>query len=239
MNATPGPSCIQRPPVTGRKVLLGAAAAYAIAMIVLVAIHPSTDGLAEAFINVLEIIVSVFAGWCCFYYAAQQRSDIIPDRLAWRLIGAGCLAWAAGQTLWTLFEVGLGQKVPYPGWPDLFFLASYPLALTGITRLLSRKDIFRQLRLVVDSIIAASSVGILSWYFVIRPLWNQDVSILERLLGGIYPFGDLAIIFCASFLFHEAKVNRPLRLSTGMLAGGFILIALADTAFLYATLGDT
>lgn len=239
MNAPLDPSRLQNPPAAGRKVLLGAAVAYAIAMIALVAIHPSTNGLAEALINVMEIVVSVFAGWCCLHYAAEQRPDIIPDRTAWRLIGAGCLSWAAGQTLWTLYEVVLGQMVPYPGWPDLFFLASYPLALSGITRLLSRKDIFRQLRLVVDSIIAASSIGILSWYFVIRPLWNQDVPILERLLGGIYPFGDLAILFCASFLFHEAKVNRPLRLSTGMLAGGFILIALADTAFLYATLGDT
>jgi len=218
---------------------VGAAAVYAVVMIVLVAIHPATDGLVEALINFMEIMVSVFAGWGCLHYAARQRPDITPDRTAWRLIGAGCLAWGAGQTLWTLYEVVLGHKVPYPGWPDLFFLATYPLALTGISRLLSRKDVFRQLRLVVDSIIAASSVGILSWYFVIRPLWNQDVSFMERLLGAVYPFGDLAIIFCASFLFHEAKVNRPLRLSTGMLAGGFILIALADTAFLYATLGDS
>ncbi len=84
----------------------------------------------EALIGFMEIMVSVFAGWGCLRCAARRRPDITPDRTP----GGdrrGCLAWGAGQTLWTLAEVVLGHGVPLTGWPDLFFLATYPLALTA------------------------------------------------------------------------------------------------------------
>ncbi len=74
---------------------------------------------------------------------------------------------------------------------------------------------------------------------MIRPLYGTGRLLHGPYSGGeVYRSGGPGHHLLRVIPLFEAKVNRPLRLSTGMLASGFIRDRLADTAFGYATLGD-
>ncbi len=45
---------------------------------------------------------------------------------AWRALAVGVGAWAAGQTVWTYYEVVAGTEVPFPSLADLGFL-TFPI----------------------------------------------------------------------------------------------------------------
>src|SRR5690349_882369 len=51
------------------------------------------------------------------------------DRAAWLLLGAGVLAWTAGDVLWTFV---LGDDTTSPSIADAAYLAFYPLAFVAI-----------------------------------------------------------------------------------------------------------
>jgi hypothetical protein len=60
------------------------------------------------------------------------------DRLAWSMIGAGCLAWAGGDIYWwrVLSQV---EEIPYPSVADGFYLLFYPLIYIGLGLLVRRR----------------------------------------------------------------------------------------------------
>jgi PAS domain S-box-containing protein len=55
-----------------------------------------------------------------------------PDRLAWGLLGAACLAWFAGMLVWDAYQLVAKLAPPFPGIFDLGFLGFAPLALAAL-----------------------------------------------------------------------------------------------------------
>jgi diguanylate cyclase (GGDEF)-like protein len=92
-------------------------------------------------------------------------------------------------------------------------------------------------RLLLDGTIAASSVGVLSWYFLVSAWWvSSDLSANGKLLSAAYPLGDVVILFGALVLFGSAATNKRLRVSSGLLAVGVALVATGDSLFSYYSL---
>lgn len=54
------------------------------------------------------------------------------DRAAWRLFAFGCVAWAAGQVAWNVYELYLDVPVPFPSYADIGYLLFGPLMLVGL-----------------------------------------------------------------------------------------------------------
>ena len=48
------------------------------------------------------------------------------DRTAWALFGVGVGLLGLGDLTWGWYELALGVVPPFPGLPDLFYLAPYP-----------------------------------------------------------------------------------------------------------------
>src|SRR4029077_3618895 len=48
-------------------------------------------------------------------------------RRAWILLGASAASWCLGETVWSVYEVGLGNAPVSPSVSDIFFLAAIPL----------------------------------------------------------------------------------------------------------------
>ena len=72
-------------------------------------------------------LVVISAGLACLaraYYTPRERS-------AWILIGAGILAWAAGESYWSWFYFQ-DPSPPSPSPSDAGYLALYPLLLAGL-----------------------------------------------------------------------------------------------------------
>src|SRR5438128_1067534 len=61
--------------------------------------------------DVGEALAALTAAAACAWGASQTAGRI---RVGWTLLSISAAAWAAGETVWSVYEVGLGQPVPYP-----------------------------------------------------------------------------------------------------------------------------
>src|SRR5437764_963289 len=116
------------------------------------------DNLGETLAAFVAAAVCGIAAW-----RHQQRT-----RIAWALIGASALFWGVGQAIWSYYELIVGQQVPFPSFADLGFLGAVPLAVVGVlffpwvpTRATSL------LRTILDAILTAGSLFIISWATVL------------------------------------------------------------------------
>ena len=97
------------------------------------------------------------------------------------------------------YEQFCGGHTPFPSWADVPFLGVIALVITGVLLLFGRIPSAGRARLLFDSAIAVSSVGVLVWYFVLRQLWyHSGLSLFGKLVGVTYPIGDLVTLFCAT-----------------------------------------
>ena len=88
-------------------------------------------GLGESGINWVsdsgQLVAAALASvWC----AAAARHTHGHRRLAWAWLSVGTGSWAAGQAVWSYYELDRGQEVPFPSLADLGFLGflGFPLA---------------------------------------------------------------------------------------------------------------
>src|SRR5690348_2432843 len=76
-----------------------------------------------------EAVAAALAAAACAWAARRAAGK---ERLGWALMSASAGLWAAGEVVWSIYEVGLGVKVPYPSLADAGFLAAVPFAIAGI-----------------------------------------------------------------------------------------------------------
>ena len=76
------------------------------------------------------MVVAFLAAIACTQRGLRLSGSL---RKSWVLLGASCGAWALGQTIWTIYETGLGREVPFPSWADAGYLAAPALGgLAGL-----------------------------------------------------------------------------------------------------------
>jgi diguanylate cyclase (GGDEF)-like protein/putative nucleotidyltransferase with HDIG domain len=227
-------------PVFPSRFLLTATFIYAAVFIGMLVLHPGSDKFYTNFHNTYQILPPLFSAVCAFTYALRGKHVSAIFRAAWLLLGVGSLMWAGGQTTWTVYESILQvEEIPYPGPPDIGYLGAYPFLILGVSLLFGSMPVAGRARHLLDSAIAASGVGVMSWYFLVqRLLVAPDTSQAEKLLNAAYPLADVAALFSAIVLTSAATTNRQLRRSVALLAIGIVLLAFADTMFSYYNFKD-
>ena len=160
-----------------------------------------------------------------------SRSDERHPR-AWRWLSLGVGAWAAGQVVWTYYEL-TGSEVPFPSLSDVGFLV-FPLA-SGVGLLLwlgSQSTIAARTRDVLDGAIIALSLLVLSWVTSLGSVVAEGGSDwLSAGLSMAYPIGD--VILGTLVLLAVARGRREERDVLVVLALGLGALALADSSYLY------
>jgi len=174
----------------------------------------------------------VSAGAACVIRAVAVREE----RAAWVVMGAGLLAWAAGEVAWTLLYVG----EPDPSAPsvaDLFYLSFYPATYASLLLLArSRTDSFRS-SLWLDGAIAALTVAAVIATLVFQPIVDATSGgTAEVAVNLAYPVGDLLLLGLVVVVFGlNGWRPDPVWL---LLGGGLALTALADGLFAFQSATD-
>jgi diguanylate cyclase (GGDEF)-like protein/putative nucleotidyltransferase with HDIG domain len=213
---------------------------YAMVFVFMVIFHPGGQKLCKTFSNICQILPPLFAGICGILHACRGQHSTASRRIGWFLIGCGCFSWGFGQIAWTYYETILCIEVPFPSWADAGYLGLYPCLISGVLLLLGSMNAVGRTRLLLDSAITTSSVGVISWYFVVQGLWQQsDMLLLGKALSVAYPLSDVMALFDAIVLLNGATSNKNLHRSLAHLAIGIVLIAFADSLFTYHTLNKT
>lgn len=210
---------------------------FAVALLVggYAALMAVSEGFNREAVSDVGLVVLPLVTFACCWAAAQRERG--RARSAWVLMGISALSWALGETIWTIYELGLGREVPFPSLADVGYLAAVPLAGAAFLAFPEARTTTMRLRTALDGIITAASLLCVSWVTVIGPLYEAgSESWLEMVIGLSYPLGDVALV--SIVLIVAARADRGYRGSHLLLGAGIVAFAVADSGFAYLTLRD-
>ncbi len=158
------------------------------------------------------------------------------ERLAWACLGAGLVAWAAGDIHWTLSPDTADSLGP--GLSDALWLSFYPASYLAIVLMVRSRLRGATARLWLDGVVAALAAACVAAVFLFEPILGSSAQPGTLIVTDVaYPVGDLLLLAVVTGVFGLTGW-RPGR-AWKVIGAGFVATAVADGAFLYqAALGD-
>jgi diguanylate cyclase (GGDEF)-like protein len=155
---------------------------------------------------------------------------------AWWWLSAGTGCWAAGQVVWSYYEVVLDRQVPFPSLADVGFVLFPLVAAVGLVIWLGTQgdQLAARTRDVFDGAIIACSLLVVSWVTTLGSVVAAGAdSWFPLVLSLAYPVGDL--ILATLVLLALARGSGVERSTLAVLALGLCGLAFADSAYVYLT----
>ena len=170
-----------------------------------------------------NLVSPLLAALACALAARRSRGRL---RWSWGLLAGYAATWALGQLAWVWYEVDRNVAVPFPGLPDIGYVASVPFVLAA---LLAHPDAPRLtsglFRLVTDGVLVGASLLAVSWRLALGDAYrSMGAHGLGQVLGLSYPVFDVVVLTVLVLLAIRAKggLGRPFLLVAASLAAGAI-----------------
>ena len=187
------------------------------------------DQAVTAIDDIGEALAAAIAAVACAWAASRAAGK---DRLGWALMGISASLWAAGEVVWSIYEVGLAVDVPYPSLADVGFLAAVPFALTGIRAFWSEaRGTSTRWRVWFDGVIVALALTSTAWGFGLRTVYESDST--TKALDLAYPVSDILIGTVLILAIRRATQQQKGRMA--FLLAGVACYSIADSAFAFLT----
>ena len=227
------PTAASRGPAAPAPARVGAALGVVLLAVGSVLLAPGVPGaVAGAVANLAEVVLAALAAAAAVGRAA---TCVGRRRAAWLAIGAGCAGWAAGQALWTWYELAAEREAPFPSLADVGFLA-FPVGMSVGLWLYTDAGAWRQSRRVLDALTVTAALTLASWSVLEAVVAAGGDQPLALFVALAYPAGDLVVAVLAILLLAASRSDRT---ALGLLAGGATAFALADAGFAYRTATGT
>jgi signal transduction histidine kinase len=137
----------------------------------------------------LTAVVAILVG-----VRMHRPSDAKP----WYLFAVGQALFVAGDVLAYNYERLFGRPLPFPSIADVLYLAVFPCIVAGLLLLIRRRNAGRDWASLIDSLIIAIGLGLLSWVFLIAPYAHDgSLSAQTKLTSMAYPLMDLLVLSVA------------------------------------------
>jgi len=154
------------------------------------------------------------------------------DRLGWALMSISAGLWAAGEVVWSIYEVGLGVPTPYPSLADVGFLSAVPFALAGIRAFWSApRGTSSRWRVWFDGVIVALALTSTAWGFGLRTVYESPSA--TKALDLAYPVSDIVVGTVLILAIRRATEQQKGRMA--FLLAGVAAYSIADSAFAFLT----
>jgi diguanylate cyclase len=205
-------------------------AVFGVHILLGIGVGPRASGVIDGWL--FEALVSAAAAGILVRAALVRQ-----DRLAWSLIGAGCLSWAAGDA-YSIFAYWGAASAPFPSVADGLYLLFYPLMYAGLVILV--RSHLRQFHasqwldgLAASLMVAAVGADLLIPRIVATT--GADVATIATNLA--YPLGDLLILSLVVIV--AGLLGRGSGRAVLLLAAAALMFAGADTVYLFQAAGNT
>lgn len=178
--------------------------------------------------ELVSVLCLVFAVSCAGY---AGRRAVGRRRVGWLALAAALLGWAVGEIIWAVYESRPDlEHATHPAMAEVVFLL-YPVGAMASLVLLSNLSRHSPRRLVLDGLIVAASLFVVSWIFVLEKQLREDNG--SRLATLTQVFADVVLLTTAILMLSRIRPgDGP---SRNLLAGGIGLIAVADIAMVFQT----
>jgi diguanylate cyclase (GGDEF)-like protein len=156
-------------------------------------------------------------------------------RLSWLLLGIGAGAWAAGQAIWSYYEIVRAVPTPFPSLADAGYLLLPIMALIGLLVRPSHAFSGRgRLRVALDALLVLVSLFTVSWASAFGEVYRgAGDAWASRLVSLAYPAGDVALLTVVVIVLAYAAAGR--RAGLLWLGAGLAVFAVGDSGFAYLT----
>ena len=185
------------------------------------------------------------AGLLCFAVLATACSCVAArygrgrQRAAWAALAAGLCGWSVGEAIWCYYELWTGmEQAPFPSPADAGFLILPVGAGLALLLLPIGHSGQSRARLVLDGLIVAGSLFVVSWVSVLGSVYRAGAASHFALdVSLAYPIADLVTITMTVLVLARARTAQ--RKTLALLTAGILMMALSDSAFAYLTaVGD-
>lgn len=189
-------------------------------------------------VNAVTYPVSSLGAGLLFVLVGARRAA--RGRIGWLCFGAGVVVWGVGEVIWQWYSLA-GRAVPYPGVADAFYLAGYPLMLTGVLLMPHvRPGRYERLRLSLDASAGTVALAGVAWTLYLGDLmaFDPEASFLENAVNALYPVGDLVLLVAVMILvLRRSEYRLDGRLI--LVGTGLMLTTVADLVYLLQVDGGT
>ncbi len=175
-----------------------------------------------------EAVAAAIASGACAWAAIRAGGK---ERLGWTLMSISTGLWAAGELVWSYYEVWQQVAVPYPSLADAGFLGAVPFAIGGIRAFWSdaAHGTSARWRVWFDGVIVAIALTCTAWAFGLREVYQSDSS--TRLLDLAYPVTDIVVGTVLILAIRRATHQQAGKMA--LLLAGVACYSVADSAFAY------
>jgi diguanylate cyclase len=179
-----------------------------------------------------ELFAAAVAGSFGLWRAFRSTGRL---RLSWAFIGAGAMAWAIGEGVWSYYELVRERATPFPSLADAGFLTFPALALIGLlVRRTSAPGSHRRIRGLLDGVLVATSLFVVSWATTMGNVYAAGGdSAFSAVVSMAYPIADLLLLTLTLLVVAHARPDA--RQGVGALAAGFLALTIGDSGFAYLT----
>lgn len=151
----------------------------------------------------------------------------------WYLMSLGILLFVAGDVIY--IQMSMRGPAPYPGLPDVFYLAGYPVIALGLAFLARGRSASRAN--LIDALILSTGAALAAWTFLIRPYaLDLTLSVGARLVSVAYPLGDLVLLAVVCWFFIG---SRQRSVSLRWLGVAMVALLVSDTLYGATSLSGT
>ena len=169
---------------------------------------------------------------CAVAVVVGVRRHRPARRAPWYLFAAAESCCGVGDVLWTVYSDVLHDD-PFPSLADVFYLAAYPLFVAGLFLLLRGRTRGRDVGGLLDAMIIATGLGLLSWTFLMRPIAaDASLGLTGQLVALAYPLADVVLLGLLARLLTSPGARTA---SFRLLTASMLALLAADLAYAVLT----
>ena len=231
-----------------QKFLIAITAALVIFWIALFA-HHQTDSVANYWFSALIGVVPLVGGVAAIAGSRAWKEEGGHLRKGLLFVGLGLLFWAAGEFVWSYYNIIAHLDVPYPSWADLGFLPSEFFYAIGAIYLASAAGGDNGVRKSASWLYVGlvSVVSFVASYYILVVVARSGVlvtrheGLVKTFLDVAYPFGDfLSITLSVALSGLYFKFLSPrYRAAIVCVLLSLVVFFAADSVFSYTTNQNT
>jgi two-component system, cell cycle response regulator len=148
--------------------------------------------------------------------------------LPWYLLLAGQVLYLLGDLTFYSLHLVVGSDA-YPSVADVLYLAHYPFVVAGVVALVRSRTPGSDRVSLNDAAIIATSVGVLSWVFLVEPaVLAHGIPVQVRIVSAAYPVMDLLLLAAAARLVVGVGLRPP---AYWLLVLSLLVLLATDTAY--------
>ncbi|GGJ60880.1 diguanylate cyclase (GGDEF)-like protein [Anoxybacillus voinovskiensis] len=166
-----------------------------------------------------------------FWLFSAYRRMKTNERWFWGILWISACCYFLAELLYRGYEWLQQTEPPFPGWPDIFYVANnvlYGVALTYV--IMVKRKSFDVQKSLLDALIVITVCATFSWIYVIQPLIVPNVSFFYLFVSLSYPLLDLMVAFLLLVLLLSSISSMRTIIWLNLLA--IALFVVADTIYL-------